>query len=87
MLRNILRLLAESDGIQNVSTLARNLNVSDELVQLMIADLTWRGYIQPANTNCTYHCNSCPTRKICASRNPAKIWTVTQKGYRLINLK
>lgn len=87
MLRNLLRLLAESDGIQSVSTLARNLKVSDELVHQMIADLTRRGYLQPANTNCALQCNSCPIRKLCASRNPAKMWAVTQKGYRLINLK
>jgi len=85
MLRDLLRLLAESDGIHSVSTLARDLKVSDELVQLMIADLTRQGYLQPANNNCDYQCNSCPTRKMCTSRNTAKIWAVTQKGYSLIN--
>lgn len=84
MLRDLLCLLAKSDGIYSISTLARDLKVSEELVQLMIADLTRQGYLQPANKNCDYQCNSCPTRKICALMNTAKIWIVTQKGCRLI---
>lgn len=86
MLRDLLRLLAESDCIHSVSTLARDLHVSEELVQLMIAELTFQGYLQPVKNNCDYQCSSCPARKMCASRNTDKIWAVTQKGHRLINL-
>ena len=84
MFGNLLKLLAEGD-IHNIPQLARMLGVSEEIVRMMIADLTRQGYLQTVNSNCDLQCKSCPTRKACTLGKTPKIWVVTEKGYHLIS--
>lgn len=86
MFRNLLKLLAEGD-IYNIPQLARMLGVSEEIGRMMIADLTRQGYLQTINSNCELQCKSCPISKACTLGKNAKIWVVTEKGYRLISDK
>jgi len=84
MVRNLLKLLAEGD-IHNIPQLARTLEVSEEIVRMIMADFTRQGFLQTVNSNCDLQCKSCPIRKTCTPRKTPKIWVVTEKGYRLIN--
>ncbi|NMC84347.1 MAG: hypothetical protein GYA58_03580 [Anaerolineaceae bacterium] len=84
MFRNLLKLLAEDDA-HTIPQLALMLGVSEEIVRMMIADLTRQGCLQTVNSNCDLQCKSCPISKTCTIWRTTKIWAVTKKGYHLIN--
>jgi len=82
MLRELLRLMAQG-GVRTRAELARELGVSEGLVEQMLEDLARMGYLKPVEGSCASQCTACPLAKTCAAGTPARIWALTEKGLRL----
>lgn len=67
MLERLLALVRQG-GVQTPDTLARQLGVSTRLVELMLADLEQRGYIQQAET-CSDGCSGCDVAQGCGEHS------------------
>jgi len=81
MLRELLQLIAEG-GTRTRTELARELGVSEGLVEQMLEDLARMGYLRPVAGGCDAHCAACPLAKTCAVGTPTRIWALTEKGLR-----
>jgi hypothetical protein len=83
MLVKLLNLLAVG-GVFPVSVLARDLGVSEALLQEMISDLVRLGYLRSLIAACQSGCAACSLANSCAMGGVARVWALTQKGIRLI---
>lgn len=72
----------QDGGTHTVAELARGLEVSAPLVELMIEDLVRMGYLAVATGSCGGRCEGCSMAKACAVGGPSRIWTLTEKGAR-----
>ena len=91
MLERLLSTLAEG-GIHTPADLADQLDVSERLVEHMLADLSRMGYLRTvANGPCqalpsgdhTGPCGGCPLSNACAVCEPgSRVWALTQKAFR-----
>ena len=79
MLEQLLNRLA-SGGTHTPESLARNLGVSRDMVDRMIADLAHLGYLRAAEGGCDTKCAGCPSAGACAIGGPQQIWTLTDKA-------
>ncbi len=88
MLQKML-LLIHSRNIQTQQEMAAALNVTPELVSLMIQQLVSSGYLQPlsecgiSDTHNT-SCDACSTRAGCALSSLRSGWMLTERGEKLI---
>jgi Mn-dependent DtxR family transcriptional regulator len=80
MLERVLAIVAEG-GLQSVAELARQLDVSEALIEMMLRDLARRGYLREVRS-CHQACDHCSVNG-CVSFVPDKIWTLTATGDRL----
>ena len=78
MLEELLRRIAEG-GTHNLSELARELGVGEELLRQMIEDLARMGYLRPVAGSCESQCTGCSLAKTCAIGGPARVWALTEK--------
>jgi predicted ArsR family transcriptional regulator len=78
VLDKMLRLLTR-DGLRTTADLARELQVSEALVHMMIADLAQRGYLRPVSANCGGSCTACPLIRTCAVGGPGQVWAWTRR--------
>jgi predicted ArsR family transcriptional regulator len=74
MLERLLEIL-RAGGTHRVSDLARALDTTPALVEMMLEDLSRAGYVKPVAT-CTEACASCPLANSCISTRPGKAWTL-----------
>jgi predicted ArsR family transcriptional regulator len=81
MLEKLLQLIA-SGGTHNLSELARELGVDQELLRQMIEDLARWGYLRPVADACQGRCAGCPLVETCAVGGPTRVWALTKKGQR-----
>jgi hypothetical protein len=58
----------ERDGIISSAELARGLDVSQELVESMLADLARAGYLSPVDGCPQGQCSGCPVGRGCNTR-------------------
>ena len=79
MLEELLRWIAE-EGTYNLSELARELGVGEELLRQMIEDLARRGYLRPVAGDCQSQCTGCPLAETCAIGSSTRVWALTEKG-------
>lgn len=80
MLKQILEELSRGSSFSRTE-LARSIGVSEGLLAQMLHDLTQKGYLEPVSTACaTSGCPTCPLARMCATRQPATIWLLTEKG-------
>ena len=79
MLERLLSLLGRG-GVHSYADLARQLDVSEELLEQMLEDLARMGYLRPVADGCAAHCADCPLAKTCAIGGPTQVWTLTEKG-------
>lgn len=77
---NRLLSLVGQGGVHSYTDLARQLNVTVELVEQMLQDLARMGYLRPVADGCDAHCAGCPLAETCAVGSPARVWTLTEKG-------
>jgi hypothetical protein len=84
VLERLLSLLAMG-GVHTLSELAARLEVSENLFNQMLSDLSRTGYLRPAsrlacNTPC---CTDCPLTGACAVDEPGgRVWALTDKALR-----
>ena len=90
MLDQVLTMLGEG-GVHTPAQLADRLDVSERLVEDMLADLSRMGYLRsvssgtcqtsPADTSGP--CGDCPLSATCDVCEPGgQVWALTQKGFR-----
>ena len=78
MLERLLKRIAEG-GIQSQAHIARELNVSEDLIAQMLLDLERMGYIRPLANSCGSHCEHCDLAATCSDHEPVPMWTLTDK--------
>ena len=66
MLNQLLELLREG-GVRRVADLARELDTTPKLVELMLQDLARMGYLKQAAGGCAGACASCAMAETCAA--------------------
>jgi len=82
MLRKLLRLVSQG-GTHTRAELARELEVSEGLVEQMLEDLKRMGYLTPVEGSCISQCAACPLARYCAVGTPTRLWSLTEKGQRM----
>ena len=78
MLEQLLKLIA-TGGIHSYAQLARELNVSEALLEQMLEDLERMGYVQRLGTACDSHCDHCGVSTTCTVHGPGQVWELTDK--------
>jgi len=79
VLQRLLELVAEG-GAHSHTDLARQLDVSEELLEQMVQHLARVGYLRTVADGCDAQCAGCPLAKTCDIGGPAKVWALTEKG-------
>jgi predicted ArsR family transcriptional regulator len=79
MLERLLSLVGQG-GVHSYADLARQLDVTEELLEQMLQDLARMGYLRPVADGCEAQCAGCPLEKTCAIGSPKQVWTLTKKG-------
>jgi hypothetical protein len=83
MLRRLLALIADCQGVCSHEELARELGVSRSLVEQLVADLLRSGCLRMALDECVAEgCASCPLRTSCSLPGGVRLWELTDKGRR-----
>jgi DeoR/GlpR family transcriptional regulator of sugar metabolism len=78
MLNYILKRMAAGD-VKSLSDLARELNVSEELVRQMIDALERMGYLRRISDGCNDSCSHCPSSEGCTLHQFGQAWAPTEK--------
>lgn len=81
MLEKLLQRLADG-GAHTPESLARELGVSRDTLDQMIADLVRLGYLEPVGGACEAQCAGCPSASVCAVGTPQRVWALTEKARR-----
>jgi hypothetical protein len=84
MLRDLLRLIAVR-GATRSDDLARDLNVSPDLLRLALEELVRRDYLRAVALGCSMACEPCPLRAACLSRRQPRVWILTPEGEKLLS--
>jgi hypothetical protein len=79
MLERLLSLVGQG-GVHSYADLARQLDVSEELLEQMLQDLARMRYIQPVGACDTSKCHHCPVGGSCAMNTRGHVWVLTEKG-------
>lgn len=74
MLGRLLEIL-RAGGTHRVSDLARALDTTPALVEMMLEELSRAGYVKPV-APCMEACTSCPLADSCIATQPGKAWTL-----------
>jgi hypothetical protein len=84
MLSQLLELL-RAGGTRRVADLARELDTTPALIEVMLEDLTRMGYLERMGGDCTEECGTCPMAGLCAAGSSLKegsgqLWVLTEGG-------
>jgi Mn-dependent DtxR family transcriptional regulator len=66
--------------VHSYADLARQLDVSEELLEQMLQDLARMGYLKPMADGCETHCAGCSLAETCTIGGPTRVWTLTEKA-------
>jgi hypothetical protein len=78
-----LTLIADRRGVSSYDELAREMGVSQALVEQLVADLLRSGCLRMAIDECVPEgCASCPLRTSCSLPQSVRLWQLTEKGRR-----
>ncbi len=83
VLLRLLRLIAEA-GSADSAELAHRLGVTPALMQDMLDTLSRQGYLKRVVTDTSAACAQCPMRRDCLSAGKARLWTLSEKGARVL---
>jgi len=75
MLEKLMEIL-RAGGTHRVSDLARALDTTPELVEMMLEDLARAGYVKPVAA-CPGACASCSLANACIPAQSGKAWSLT----------
>jgi hypothetical protein len=87
--------LIRAGGTHRVNDLARELDTSPALVEVMLEDLGRMGYLKPVGEVCADNdrasadndrasgetCGTCPLSGLCGAGGGGRVWTLTEKGH------
>ena len=79
MLERLLGLLRSGDasrGTRSVADLARKLDTTPELVEMMLEDLSRMGYLREVGGECAGKCASCSEADLCVAGSRSKLWAL-----------
>lgn len=76
MLEQLLEIL-RTGGTHRVSDLARALDTTPALVEMMLEDLSRAGYVKPVAA-CAETCAACPLADSCIHTRPGRAWTLVR---------
>jgi hypothetical protein len=79
MFRVLLGVLV-AEGVAEVQTLARSLNLGAAQVRWMLDELRRLGYLEELESGCSQACEDCPLRAACSPPARARGWRVTERG-------
>jgi len=79
MLERLLGLVA-TGGVHSYKALAQELNVTEALLDSMIADLVRLGYLRPTEGTCEGRCQGCPKSGTCGIGERGRLWVLTERG-------
>ncbi|MCR1898792.1 FeoC-like transcriptional regulator [Irregularibacter muris] len=84
MLKDVLREINELSGFSK-STIAKNLNIPQGMVDDVINQLTRMGYLDEivGSPSCDTPCHSCPYSRSC-NTPPVKMYKISPKGEQLL---
>lgn len=83
MLKRILAILGQG-GTHSKAKLARQLEVSEDALERMLAQLVAGGYLRIVEGGCDGACGGCSLASGCAVQGSGRLWTLTEKGSRLV---
>jgi hypothetical protein len=86
MLEKLLQLIG-TGGIHSYAVVARELGVTESLLDSMIAELVRLGYLRPAEAACEGHCQGCPERGACGIGGAGRAWVLTERGSRMAKVE
>jgi hypothetical protein len=72
--------LLRSGGTRRVADLARTLDTTPELVEVMLEDLCRMGYMKRVAGECGGKCAACPMAGLCAAGGAGQLWALTERG-------
>ena len=81
MLDRLLELLRSGGtgrGTHSVGDLARELDTTPELVEMMLDDLCRMGYLKRVGGECGSTCASCAVADLCAAGSRGKLWALAE---------
>jgi hypothetical protein len=78
MLEQLMKQIQQG-GTTSVPALARQLSVSETLVEQMLAELTRLGYLRPLESCSPEACTGCPQNTSCGTRRPVQTWVVVKE--------
>ena len=73
MLHRLLQML-RAGGTHRVGDLARELDTTPQLVEVMLDDLARMGYLKQVSGGCSDGCGSCPMSGLCAAGSSGQLW-------------
>ena len=69
----------QGGGTTSVAALARQLAVSEALVEQMLAELERLGYLRAVDSCGQAGCTGCPQSAACQPRRAVRLWEVNEK--------
>ncbi|MEA3341079.1 MAG: FeoC-like transcriptional regulator [Chloroflexota bacterium] len=79
MLNRLLGLL-RAGGTHRVGDLARELDTTPALVEVMLEDLGRMGYLKRVGRECGGGCGGCSMAGLCAVGGGGRVWTLAEQG-------
>ena len=79
MLNRLLELL-RAGGTHRVADLARELETTPALVEVMLENLARMGYLKRVGGECAGGCAGCSLAGLCTTGEGGRVWTLTEKG-------
>jgi len=76
MLERLLELLREG-GTHRAADLARQLETTPAMVELMLEDLGRMGHLKQARGECAGKCGGCSMAGLCAASGGGQVWAFT----------
>jgi len=77
---NKLLVLLRSGSTRRVVDLARELETTPDLVEMMLEDLVRMGFLSRVRGACENTCAGCPVAGLCAAGSRGRLWALTKKG-------
>jgi hypothetical protein len=79
LLERLLALLRRG-GVRSLAEVAAELGTSPALVEAMLEDLSWRGYLRPVEAQCARECAGCAQSCRCAVIGAGRVWQMELPG-------
>jgi hypothetical protein len=78
-LKDLLALLARGP-VHTLDDLAREMDVGQELLEQMLAQLEQAGYVRALRACCDVACEGCESQGLCRLIHSGRAWIITSKG-------